>query len=207
MAHPIETSAKRSSGKERGKVVLAVIAVAAVLTACATPSSPPEPAQQQPGTFSEVRLDADRYRLMLVGQRQEAPETVQRALLNRAAKLAVREGYDWFEATEQGLRVQSGLVASPSPFMQPGFMWGGGEGFLPKSWRDTGPRWGGGWRDWDPFRGEPTFANRAQVQATDLVVAAAVIVFHRGAKPGDLPQAYDARAILAPAQPSEPMRP
>ncbi|ADG10007.1 hypothetical protein B7G68_07805 [Caulobacter segnis] len=207
MAYLIETSAKRSSGKERGKTVLAVIAVAAVLTACATPSSPPPAAQNQPGAFSEVRLDADRYRVMLVGQRQEAPETVQRELLKRAAELAVREGYDWFEATEQGVRVQSELVASPSPYMQPGFMWGGGEGFLPKSWRDTGPRWGGGWRDWDPFQGEPTFANRARVKATDLVIAAAVIVFHKGVKPGDLARAYDARTLLAPVRPLEPTRP
>ncbi|HJV40168.1 CC0125/CC1285 family lipoprotein [Caulobacter sp.] len=207
MTHLIETSARRSSGKERGKAVLAVIAIAAALTACATPSSPPLPAQQQPGTFSEVRLDADRYRVMLVGQRQEAPEAVQRALLKRAAELAVREGYDWFEATEQGMRVQSVLVAGPSPFMQPGFMWGGGEGFLPRSWRDTGPRWSGGWRDWDPFLGEPTSANRAQVRATDLVVAAAVIVLHKGAKPGDVARAYDARTLLAPGQPLEPTRP
>lgn len=200
----IETSAERSPGK----AVLSAIALAMALTACATPSaSPTAAAEQQPGAFSEARLDADRYRVMLVGQRQEPRETVQLALLNRAAELTVREGYDWFETTDQGARVQSRLVAGSSPIMQPGFMWGGGEGFLPRSWRDTGPRWGSGWRDWDPFLGEPSFANRGQVLATDLVVAAAVIVLHKGVRPADTTQAYDARALLARSRPLEPVRP
>lgn len=189
-----------------GKSVAAAITLAAALSACATPSSAPptQAAAEQPGAFSETRLEADRYRLTLVGRGQEAREVVQSELLKRAAELAMRQGYDWFEAIHQDARVQSRLVAGPSPFTQPGFMWGGGEGFLPRSWRDTSPRWGGGWRNWDPFLGEPAFANRAQNRHDDLVVASVEIVLHKGDRPADAAHAYDARALTRSAEPARP---
>ncbi len=170
-----------------------VILLGAVLAGCATP--PPAPStlavQEQPGAFSASRVDVDRYRLILTGRPQETRETVQGELLRRAADLAAREGYDWFVAADQQTRVQSQFVAGSNPVMPAGAI-GPSQGFLPRFWRDAGPRWGGDWRNWDPFWGEPTFENRPQVRRVDLVVASVEIVLRKGERPVGVTQAYDA---------------
>jgi hypothetical protein len=183
----------------------AAIVLTPVLSGCATPSPGPSTlaAQEQPGAFSASPLGADRYRLELVGRPQEARETVQGELLRRAAELAAREGYDWFETADQQARVQPRFIAGSNPVTPIGAT-GPSQGFLPRSWRDAGPRWGGDWRNWDPFWGEPTFENRPQVRRVDLVVASAEIRLHRGVRPAGLAQAYDA---LPPSAPKRAMKP
>lgn len=173
--------------------------LAAALAACAT-ATPYQPAASDPAGavgFSEARLAPDRYRVTFAANRQTSREQVERYLLYRAAEITARQGYDWFEAADPRTETKSQAVVDPSPFLRPGFMWSGDNGFWRPSWRHTGPRWGTDWRDWDPFWGEPTFASRTQARVVDRIEATAEIVLHKGPRPGSDARAHDAREVLS----------
>jgi hypothetical protein len=176
---------------------VAIALVAASLTACATatPYQPNIPGQQASGGFSELRLEADRYRVTFAGNTLTSRETVERYLLYRAAELTVQQGYDWFETADRRTERDARTTIEQDPFMRPGFGYGAGYGYWRPSWRYYGPRYGG-WRTWDPFYGDPFFTNRAQVRTVEKFEATAEIVLHKGAKPAGDVRAYDAREIM-----------
>jgi hypothetical protein len=136
------------------------IALAAMLSGCATatPYRSAAPGNPAAGGFSESRLAPDRYRVTFVGNSVTSRKRVERYLLYHVAELTVQNGYDWFEAADQRTKAKSQTVVDPDPFMRPGFMWGGDNGFSRPSWRQSSPRWGGGWRGWIPFGANPTSA-------------------------------------------------
>jgi len=174
------------------------LALAVALSACATatPYQPNTPGHQTSGGFSEIRLEADRYRVSFSGNTLTSRETVERYLLYRAAELTTQQGYDWFETADRRTERNARTVVDPDPFMRPGFAWGGGYGYWRPSWRYYGPTWGG-WRSWDPYWGDPFFASRAQVRTIEQFEATTEIVMHRGRKPAGDTRAYDAREIIA----------
>ena len=176
---------------------LAIALAAACLTACATPTpyQPNVPAQQASGGFSELRLEADRYRVSFAGNTLTSRETVERYLLYRAAELTVQQGYDWFETADRRTERDARTTIEQDPFVRPGFGYGAGYGYWRPSWRYYGPRYGG-WRSWDPFYGDPFFTTRAQVRTVEKFEATAEIVLHKGAKPAGETRAYDAREIM-----------
>ena len=77
----------------------ALIASAAVLTACATatPYQPAANADARNG-FSEVQIESDRARISFDGNSLTDRETVETYLLYRAAELTKQKGYDYFFA-------------------------------------------------------------------------------------------------------------
>lgn len=183
----------------RPEPTAAVMILAVALAACAT-STPYQLATPSPAIadgLSETRLATDRYRVTFAGNYRTSREQVQRDLLHRAAELAVQQGYDWFEAADPRIGTSSQAVVDTSPFLRPGFMWNGDNGFSRPTWRQSSPRWGNDWRDWDPFWGEPIFANRTQGRMVDRIEATAEIVLHKGPKPEGAPRAYDAREVLS----------
>ncbi|PXA89536.1 hypothetical protein DMC25_09290 [Caulobacter sp. D4A] len=182
---------------------LAIAAVAAALSACATatPYQPAAPGQKASGGFSELRLEGDRYRVTFAGNSLTGRETVERYLLYRAAELTVQQGYDWFETADRRTDRTARTVIDEDPFMRPGFGYGYPYGAWRPSWRYYGPRYGG-WRAWDPFWGDPFFANRAEIRTIEKFEASAEIVLHKGAKPSGDPRAYDAREIVKNLEPS-----
>lgn len=179
--------------------LIPMIVLAAALSACATatPYQAATPRSAVAGGFSDVRLEADRYRVSFLGNSMTSRERVERYLLYRAAEITLQQGYDWFEATDRRLESKPQTSVDADPFMRPGFMWGSDNGFWRPSSRYSSPRWGGGWRAWDPFWGEPHFENRTNVQTTDRYEASAEILMHKGAKPAGDGRAYDARDVLA----------
>lgn len=180
-----------------------MIAAALTLSACATatPYQPAAPGDAAAEGFSELRLEPDRYRVTFAGNSLTSRDRVERYLLRRAAEITVRQGYDWFETAERRTDAKSRTVVDPDPFMRPGFMWGGGNGFWRPSWRYSSPRWGGGWRGWDPFWGEPYFENRTQARTVDRSEASVEIMLRKGAKPTGDGRAYDAREVLSSPAP------
>jgi len=174
----------------------AALALAVSLTACATatPYQPNVPGQQASGGFSETRLEADRYRVNFAGNSLTSRETVERYLLYRAAELTVQQGYDWFETADRRTDRTTRTIVEPDPFMRPGFGYGP-YGYWRPAWRYYGPRYGG-WRAWDPFWGDPFFADRTEVRTIEKFEASAEIVLHKGKKPSGDPRAYDAREIM-----------
>lgn len=181
--------------KRRSAALAASFVVLATLGACATatPYQPNIPGQQVKGGFSEVRLEADRYRVTFSGNSLTSRETVEGYLLYRAAELTVNQGYDWFTVVERQTDRDARTYVEPDPFYRPWY--GPRYGFWRPSWRYYGA--GYGWRSWDPFYGDPFWADRMDVRTVERFEATAEIVMHKGAKPEGDAHAFDARAVMA----------
>ena len=167
------------------KPVLLAATAALALSACAT-ATPYGPAgvDSRYG-YSEQRVDADRYRVSFAGNSVTSREQVEMALLLRAAEVTAENGYDWFatvnRATDRDVRLQ----ATPDPFFYDRYspFWG-------PSWRYYRR---GYWSPWgDPFWGRHDF----DVREIDRFEASAEIVMGRGQKPGNDPNAFDAREVI-----------
>ena len=200
------TIRKAISGKAG---LVAAVALAALLTACATatPYQPNLPGQTASGGFTDQRLEGDRYRVTFAGNSLTSRETVERYLLYRAAELTTQQGYDWFETADRRTDRDARTVIESDPFGRPfgyyggGGGGGGGYGYWRPAWRYYGAGYGG-WRSWDPYWGDPFFASQAEVRTIQKFEASAEIVMHKGVKPGGDPRAYDARQIMENLTPS-----
>ncbi|MDO8295421.1 MAG: hypothetical protein Q7T19_03180 [Caulobacter sp.] len=171
---------------------LAAALVATVgLTACATatPYQPNVRGQAVSGGFSEVRLETDRFRVNFAGNSLTSRETVERYLLYRAAELTVAQGGDWFSLVERQTDRKARTYVDPDPYS--GF---GPYGYWRPYWRYYGPRWG--WRAWDPWYGDPFWADRVDVRTVERFEASAEILLGHGSKPSNDPRAFDAREVL-----------
>ena len=166
----------------------------ATLAACATatPYQPNIRGQATSGGFSEVRLEADRFRVNFAGNSLTSRETVEGYLLYRAAELTVAQGYDWFAVVDRQTDRDARTYVEPDPFYRPWY--GPSYNFWRPSWRYYGG--GYGWRSWDPFFGDPFWGDRMDVRTVERFEASAEIVMHRGPKPQDDARAFDARAVM-----------
>ena len=120
-------------------------------------------------------------------------ETVEGYLLYRAAELTLDQGNDWFSIVDRQTDKQSRTYVDPDPLYRP---WYGPSYFY---WRPSWRYYGGhaGWRSWDPFWGDPFWADRVDVQTVQNFQARAEILPHKGAKPPGNPRAFDAHAVTA----------
>lgn len=179
---------------KRSVAFAAALALAAGLAACATPTpyQPNIPGQQTSGGYSEMRLEPNRFRVNFMGNSLTSRETVEGYLLFRAAELTVGEGYDWFSIVDRRTDRDARTYIEPDPLYRPWY--GPSYGFWRPSWRYYGR--GFGWRTWDPFYGDPFWADRMDVRTVERFEASAEIVMGKGAKPTDDTRAFDARAVI-----------
>lgn len=178
--------------------VLAAATLALGLAACATPT-PYQPAVRGTsvaGGFSEVKLEPNRFRVNFAGNSLTSRETVEGYLLFRAAELTTQNGYDWFEVVDRDTDKKVRTYVESDPFYRP---WYGSYGFWRPSWRYYGR--GFGWHTWDPFWGDPFWADRVDVRTIERFEASAEILLGKGAKPADDPRAFDARAVMENLRP------
>jgi hypothetical protein len=83
------------------KQVLAPLAACLLLAACTTPTVyGPRTASTASG-FSEMRIEADRYRVSYQGGNGAGADQVADYALLRAAEITAAQGYDWFRVVEQ----------------------------------------------------------------------------------------------------------
>jgi len=175
-------------------VVAALLALSAGLAACATatPYQPNIPGQSVSGGYAEVQIEPGRYRVTYTGNSLTSRETVEGGLLYRAAELTVAQGADWFAVVERQTDRKARSYIEPDPLYSPWY--GPAFPYWRPAWRYYGA--GFGWRTWDPFWGDPFFADRLDVRTIERFEATAEIVLHRGQKPEGDPQAFDARAVI-----------
>jgi hypothetical protein len=168
------------------------LALSAGLAACetATPYQPNIPGQATSGGYSEIRVEPDRWRVSFAGNSLTSRETVEAYLLFRAAELTVQQGYDWFEIVDRNTNRSARTYVEPDPLYHPWY----GFGYWRPSWRYYGR--GFGWRTWDPWWGDPFWADRYDVRTIEKFEATAEILAHHGAKPAGDPRAFDARAVI-----------
>jgi hypothetical protein len=172
----------------------AIVALAAGLAGCetATPYQPLVGGHASAGGYSETRIEPDRWRVTFAGNSLTSRETVEGYLLFRSAELTVQLGFDWFSIVDRQTNRDTRTYVEPDPLYHPWY--GGGFGYWRPSWRYYGG--GFGWRSWDPFWGDPFWADRMDVRTVEKFEASAEIVMHHGPKPADDPRAFDARSVV-----------
>ena len=186
------TNRKTIAGRVR---MVAAVALAALLTACATatPYQPNIAGQKAQGGFSDRRLESDRYQVNFAGNSMTSRETVERYLLYRAAEVTVQAGYDWFETADRRTDRQARAVIDNYGYGPGwggyGYGWGGPYGYWRPAWRGY---YGGYWGPW----GDPFWGGSTEVRTIEKFQASAEILLHKGPKPAGDPRAYDAREIM-----------
>lgn len=184
----------------------ALIASAAVLTACATatPYQPAANADARNG-FSEIQIESDRARISFDGNSLTDRETVETYLLYRAAELTKQKGYDYFLLTERETdkktRIRPTGFVDPYygyfdySYFHPRYGWSSPYYYRPFHRRSAfGPsrfgfhdpfysRWGG-------------FGNDFDYREITRYKASAEVKFGRGAKPAERDNAFSAQEVL-----------
>ncbi len=178
----------------RAAAIVASLALAGLVSACATatPYQPNIPGQAVSGGFSEQRLESDRFKVTFAGNSLTSRDTVEAYLLYRAAELTVQQGYDWFTIVERDVERDRRTYVERDPFYRPWY--GPSYGYWRPYWRYYGG--GFGWRTWDPYWGDPFWADRMDVRTVEKFEATAEIVMRRGPKPADDARAFDARGVM-----------
>ena len=105
-----------------------------------------------------------------------------------AAELTLSEGYDWFLVAARDTDKTTRTYVEPPAF-------GPGYGYWRPYWSYWGPSWG--WRTWDPYWGDPFWADRVDVRTVEKYEATADILLNKGPRPEDNPAAFDARQVVA----------
>ena len=167
----------------------------AALAACATPT-PYQPLGTRgtgaSGGFSEQRITPNRFLVTFNGNSFTSRQRVETYLLYRAAELTVQQGFDSFtivdKATDRNVETRVNTIPGPR------YGFGGPYGWWRPSWRYYGG--GFGWRSWDPWFGDPFWADNIDVSTVTRFEANAEIVMRHGA-PGNDTRAFDAREVMA----------
>jgi hypothetical protein len=152
------------------------------------------PVQAPPAGYSEVQVEPGRWRVGYAGKTVTSREAAEAYLLYRSAELTLQQGAEWFEIVDR--HGERDAYVWPDPRFSPWRAYG--------AWR---PQWrydlarSGGWRTWDPWRGDPFWADTVDPQTVERFEVAAEIVIRRGPKPANDPRAFDARAVIADLRP------
>lgn len=161
---------------------LVIAALAGLLTACAT-ATPYQPAVTDRYGFDEQRIESNRLRITFRGNTMTERETVETYLLYRAAEVTLQNGFDYFIVANRETEEHSRL-RSTGPY-RPRFAF--------DYWYFSPRR---GWSPWyDPFWDEPM-----SYREVTRYEAVAEIAMFNGQKPGDEPDAFDAREVQANLQ-------
>ena len=162
---------------------LAMVALLLLPAACtsSTPYQPLSMLSPATGGYTDEQLGPDRFRVDFFGNTLTSRERVETYLLFRAAQLTVEQGADWFVVVDHEMEHQSEIVVRPlrpDPTYRPAFSAVYGD------WR---PYWRyqnmAGWTDWDPYHGDPFWADQIDPQVVESFHATAEIKLGRGSIP------------------------
>jgi hypothetical protein len=164
-----------------------LLVVTAGLGACVSPT-PYQPAEPRGFGYSEVRLDANKYRVTFRGNALTKRETVEDYLLYRAAELTLQNKFTHFILIGRDTEAKTSYRYYVDRF--------GGRGWFYH-----------GFPDWhDPFDRPQLY----DVQPVTTYTATAEIVMVSGAKDDGDARAFDAREVLVQIGPRvvrpEPVR-
>lgn len=167
----------------------AAVLLALTLGACATSATPYRPATPDKPLadgFIEQQIEPDRMRVTFRGNSATRRESVESAMLYRAAELTLARGYDWFtvtdRSTDRSTDRTTSVYATPGEI---GFGHGAGLGMR------GGHGFAGHWRGANLHTGWG-----ATVRTSDSFAATAEIQLRKGSKPADDALAFDARLVL-----------
>ncbi len=177
-----------------------LLAGAALVAGCATGTPYQAQVSRGPvtGGYTDTQVEPDRLRIAFAGNTLTSRETVEVALLYRAAELTLARGYDWFELADRvtdrktyasAVGGYGGMAAFGG--WGHGFGHGWGHGFGHVGLHGFGPG-GGLYSAW---------GSGLDVRTAERFTATAEILLRRGAKPAGDPRAFDARAVQQNLEP------
>ena len=179
-----------SRAKMRRNALLAIFGMV-VVSACAT-STPYAPAKDERSYgFSEQKIEENRYRITFRGNSLTNRETVENFLLYRAGELTKQNGYDYFIVVEGDTESKTSYTTS-SYYGGPAFFGRYGYGHPRRFYAFPYYAYGFGWGH--PYDGGVT-------REVTRYSAIAFVTMHKGEKPEDNPQAFDAGSVLKNLQP------
>lgn len=167
------------------------------LAACAT-ATPYAPAERQGGFgFAEQQIEDNRYRITFRGNSSTSREAVESFLLFRSAELTVQNGFDHFIVVE-------GDTESQTSYSSSGFNSFGGFGGRPAFYGRYGRGFRGRYSAFPYYAygfgwGNPYYDS--YTREITRYSAVAFVTMHRGDKPSDNPQAFDARDVMTNLRP------
>ena len=173
------------------KPVLLAMTAALALSACAT-ATPYGPAGQGSRYgYSDMRVDADRFRVSFAGNSVTSREQVEMGLLLRASEVTLESGHDWFATVNRATDRDVRYAGAPDPFYYDRYR----------------PFWGPSWRYyrrgyWSPW--SDPFGPSMDIREIERYEATAEIVVGNGPKPAGDPNAFDAREVVQNLGPRVP---
>jgi hypothetical protein len=146
-------------------------AVVLGLSACTTMPTPFQPADPNGlNGYTVVQVEANRYRLSFNGNTETPRQAAENDLVFLAAQVTIHNGGDWFELTRSDAQKSTSYPTHMDSYYDH-FGW------------------------WSPHYAGGTTADFSRPENSwDLT---AEILVHKGAKPADRPNAYDARDVIA----------
>lgn len=165
--------------------LISLAATALMLAACAT-STPYQPAEGGRGYgFSDQRIESNRYRITFRGNSVTPRETVENALLYRAAELTSQLGYDYFIMLENDTETQTSYSTTTEPAFYGRY--GYGYPFYRPYYAFPYYAYGWGWgMPYDSYTREITRYS-----------AVAFVAMFKGEKPAENPRAFNAREVMS----------
>ena len=155
-----------------------------LLAACST-ATPYGPAAQGGGYgFSEQKIEENRFRINFRGNSLTSRETVENSLLYRAAELTVQQGYDHFIVVENDTEARTSYSGSSYPAFYGRY--GYGHPFHRPYYSFPYYAYGFGWG----------YPYDSYVREITRYSAVAFVTMHKGAKPDNEPNAFDAREVM-----------
>lgn len=165
--------------------LLALSALAGLLLAACATSTPYGPATaKNPYGFSDQKIEDNRYRIVFRGNSSTEREAVETYLLYRAAELTLQSGFDYFVVTEQDTEESRRYTSTGNPAFFGRYYYGYGPYCCAFPYYAYGFGWG------SPY--DSGFETREITRYS----AIAFITMHKGPKPTDDPQAFDARSVV-----------
>jgi hypothetical protein len=163
------------------------------LAGCATTPTPYQPmgSGKVSGGYSDTQLAPDRYRVTFVGNDYTSRKTVDDYLLYRAAQLTAQNGYQSFKILTNVNESDVETQLTPDPLFT------GPYGWWRPAWRYYGPA---GWRSWNPWTGDPFWADTVDVSTVTKYEAQADILMQRGPATGK--GSFNANQVLTALGPT-----
>ncbi len=186
---------------------IAMIAAAAILTACATatPYQPSENTDTRNG-FSEIQIEKDRVKVTFDGNSLTDRQTVETYLLYRAAELTKGAGYDYFvitdRATDKKTRIQETGFNDPYygffnySYFHPRYGWSSPyyRPYYQPYYRSSRLHYGSSFGAYDPFYN--SWGRDFDYREITRYRASAEVKFGRGDKPANMDNAFNAEEVL-----------
>lgn len=160
-----------------------VVAVAALLAACVSPT-PYQPAQPRGFGYSEERLDQNKFRVTFRGNSLTKRETVEDYLLYRAAELTLQNGFSHFLVVGRDTEAKTRYRTWIDSYGGRGWFYHGFPGWYHRPWYDPWGPWG-----------------RYDVQPITTYSATAEIILVKSAVQDGEARAFDAQQVLVQVGP------